>query len=59
MFFTVIIIYNTYTHKKSLKSAKGTIRIRKSKKDSQHNDQKRTKELTAIYKTLHTKINIE
>jgi hypothetical protein len=35
---------------------KGVIRIRKSKKDKQHNDKKkRTKGQTTIYKTLHRK----
>ena len=36
------------------------IRSRKSKKDRQHNGQKKTtKEQTKIYKTLHRKIKIE
>jgi hypothetical protein len=38
--------------KKILKIPKGIIRIRKSKKDRQHNGQKK-KEQTTIYKTLH------
>jgi hypothetical protein len=42
---------------------KGVIRIRKSWKGRQHNDQKkkdkRTKGKTTIYKTLHIKLNIE
>jgi hypothetical protein len=39
---------------------KGVIRIRKSEKDRQNNDQKkRTKEQATIYKTLHRKPKIE
>ena len=37
---------------------KGVIRIRKSKKDKQHNGQKK-KGQTTIYKTLHIKLKIE
>jgi hypothetical protein len=42
--------------KKSLKIPKGAIRIRISKKNRQHNDQKKnTKGQTTINKTLHIK----
>jgi hypothetical protein len=42
---------------------KEVVRIRKSKKDIQHNGQKkkdkRTKGQTTIHKTLHTKLKVE
>jgi hypothetical protein len=39
---------------------KGVIRIRKSKKDRQHNGQKKKyKRQTTVYKTLHIKLKIE
>jgi hypothetical protein len=42
------------------KDTKGVIRSRKSKKERQHNGQKKTtKEPKKIYKTLHRKIKIE
>ena len=45
--------------KNTLEDTKGVIGIRKSK-DKQHNGQKkRTKDQTAIYKTLHLKLKIE
>jgi len=46
--------------KEKFEDTKGVIRIRKSKKDRQHNDQKkRTKGQTTIYKTIHIKSKIE
>ena len=41
-----------------LEDTKGVIRIRKSKKDRQNNDQKETGQ-TTIYKTLQRKLKIE
>ena len=41
----------TTMFKKSLKIPKGVIRIRKSKKDRQHNDQKKNDKRKTIYKT--------
>jgi len=38
---------------------KVVIRIRKSKKDRQHNDQGKKDKQTTIYKTLHIKLMIE
>jgi len=44
--------------KEEFEDTKGIIRIRKSKKNRQHNG-KRTKGQTTIYKTLHRKPKIE
>jgi 3-methyladenine DNA glycosylase Mpg len=46
------------TISKSLKITKGVIRICKSKKDRQHNGQKK-KGQTTIYKALHIKLKIK
>ena len=57
-----IMLYFVSSHKNKMvwclweefEDTKGVIRIRKSKKDSQHNDQKkRTKGQTTIYKTYN------
>jgi len=47
--------------KTSLKIPKGVIRIRKSKKDTQHNGQRKGQQgkQTPIYNTLHIKLKIE
>ena len=51
---------NTTSSEVKLEDTKGVIRSRKSKKNRQHNDQKKTtKEQTKIYKTLHRKTKIE
>jgi hypothetical protein len=45
-------VYYLFRQKqKEFEDTKGVIRIRKSKKNRQHNDQKRTKGQTTIYKT--------
>ena len=47
-------------HIEEFENTKGVIRIRKSKKYRQHNGQRKgTKGQTAIYKTLHEKLQIE
>ena len=52
IFYCIIIV--------ELEDTKEVIIIRKLKKDRQHNDQrKKTKEQTAIYKTLHRKLKTE
>lgn len=49
-----------YQYRKSLKKPNGIIRIRKSKKQRQYNDQKKkAKEQTKIRKTLYRKLKIE
>ena len=44
---------------KEFADTKGIIRIRKSKKDRQHNGQRNKQRSTTIYKTLHRKPKIE
>ena len=44
---------------KKSKDTKGVVRIHKSNRDIQYNDQKGTKGQAMIYKTLHRKLNIE
>jgi hypothetical protein len=54
------LFLTTEIYKKSLKIPKGVIRIRKSKKDRQHNGQKKkTKGQTMIYKALHITLKIK
>jgi hypothetical protein len=52
--------HNTFFYTKIFEDTKGESRIRKSKKDRQHNGQKKIdKGQTTIYKTLHRKLKTE
>jgi hypothetical protein len=51
------VIFKT---EEEFEDTKGVIKIRKSKKDRQHNGQRKgTEGRTKIYKTLHIKLKIE
>ena len=55
-----ILEYLIFPYTKSLKIQKGTIRIRKSKKDRQHNGQKKKdKRTNNDLQNIHTKLKIE
>ena len=49
---------NTHSVIRKVEDTKGVIRSRKSKKETQHNGQKKKGQAT-IYKTLHRKLKIE
>jgi len=53
-----INISDEYIIQEEFEDTKGVIKIRKLKKDRQHNDQKK-KGQTRIYKTLHKKLKIQ
>jgi hypothetical protein len=53
-----VLIKNRY-FKEELEESRRVIIIRKSKKDRQHNGQKKKDKRATIYKTLHIKLKIE